>query len=69
MNFVIKTTCDVCGETVFIPPGVCYRGRFMHKQEAEYLRQKDVSIEKIMPKKAEALAILQRLLDVSVEGE
>jgi hypothetical protein len=37
--------CDVCGDTVVVPPGTYYRGLRMHKHCARYREQQDISVE------------------------
>lgn len=44
-----STTCDTCGDTVFLPPGVYYRGERLHKQCYIARRKEDVQDEAITP--------------------
>jgi len=58
------TTCDLCGESLTIPPGLVYRGIKGHKQEIEQIMKRDLSNEKTAPELAHVEETLQRVLDV-----
>jgi hypothetical protein len=52
MNFRGKkevTRCDICGGRLTVPPGVYYRGRVMHLQEAQRMRREDIDQEITAP--------------------
>jgi hypothetical protein len=56
------TTCDMCGGRLTIPPGVYYRGRRMHKQEAERWRRIDFDNEVTAPHLNDVLMQLNSIL-------
>lgn len=43
------TTCDECGDTLVIPPGVYYRGQKLHKFCAKSRMWNDFSEEQYAP--------------------
>jgi hypothetical protein len=43
------TTCDDCGDTVTLPPGVIHEGLKLHKHCAQIRRQQDRSNDVVEP--------------------
>lgn len=61
------TTCDECGDRLVIPPGVYYRGRKMHKQEADRIARIDRDNEVTSPRLDVVKREFDDLLDVEEE--
>ena len=61
------TTCDECGDRLVIPPGVIYRGRKMHKQEANRLARIDFDNEVVAPHLDGIKRDIEDALDVEEE--
>lgn len=58
-----RTTCDVCGDLVLIPPGVVYRGLKLHKGCARRREAIDFSEEIGEPAETAALNELESYFD------
>jgi len=59
---VVKETCAFCNETVWIPPGLYYRGDPAHKFCAKYQSQVDYGDESLEPVLDEIEDSLRELL-------
>ena len=59
-----ETTCDLCGETVFLPPGIVFRGIVGHKQCIARHMKETYSNEVTGPEVAAVESRLERVLDV-----